>query len=587
MTQDESNGSRRRRRGGFGPGEWLLLALPVLSGFRLRFGAGPGADVVAANMLVDMAGPGLAMLAFAVGAWGRVALPRECRDDVDVLRRASTARMVAILLAAGLGLWIVFPVDLVTRQGPWRRMIGWAFGVALPAWGAGLFALVRGRRTLVATLASLGMGAVPALLALGFGLFYELSPAALVMPATASGVVVGGGTALAAWFGVTAPGWIVLTVLIVFAAGPGWAVAEHHAHPPIESLEVYRIQDFDRAGGRVLLWVERRDTHTQRLVEVDPATGDATLLRPRDRDGVYAGGIRVTWRRTPLDQSTRVQQPRALCRETTPGGPVACRPAALPPQGVPILDPHPRLPLVLATLIDRIVVWNLESDVMTASVHPGSRIRWPCFSGDGSILYRVETPVGPFTHHRLDLESMESTALGDGHDLQCEPDTPVVPHASFRRGTRRLGIPGRIFASSLPEDGVTLRGNAIVAVWSRDGGTVAMLFDQHTENLGAYSADGGFIDRITIPPPPNLKLSPDGSLLAHATEEPQGWWIVVTEPTTGGRVAKLPSDSLQMTWTDDARLHLVQEMKLTTVEPRSGERRVLFPPPVGAGAKVR
>jgi len=580
VRQPGSSPETARRKTGFGPGEWLLLALPILSGLRLRF-VGPGSDVVAADMLVDMAGPGLAMLAFAVGAGGRLALPRDCRDDVHAMRKASTLRFLAIVVAAGIGLWIVFPVDLVTQGGAWRRMILWALGVALPLWGAGLFALVRGRHTLVAAMASLLLGAAPSALALGFGLLYGLRAPALVMPATAAGLVAGGGAVLAAWFGVTARGWRVLIALIVLAAGPTWAVSHHHGSPPLDTLSVYAIQGLDVVNDRIVLWTERPDTHTQRMVEVALDTGLPTPLHPLTRGVVYAAGTRVAWRRHPLGHSTNWSFPKALCRET--GDESVCRRGVLPDSGYPILTAHPRRPLVLATLIDRILVWDLEADRFEHAIFHGKRIRWPCFSGEHSILYRTETPSGPFQHMSLDLRTMASTPLGDGHDLQCEPDVPVVPHAQFRRGTKRLGIPGRVFAEGLSEGGVELAGTVVYAVWSRDGSTLAMMFEGRRRNLGAYDAEDGFYDRLTIPASPDLALSPRDSLLAHASHDEvlKQWTVHVTELATGTARAELLTDGPDFAWSADGRLFVLQDLALVAVDPASGAREVVFPRPEG------
>ena len=570
--------SERSRRNGFGPGEWILLVLPILAGARLRTASGGNGDVIAADLLVDMAGPGLALLAFAVGAGARIALPRECRGDTALLRRASTWRMLAIVAAATIGLRLVFPFEFLDISGPWRRMAWWCLGVAIPSWAAGLFALVRGRHTAVAGLAAALAAVTAPLVATGLGMAYELPLGALVVPGAVCGLVLGGGIAFASWFGVAARGAVVLPFLSALSVLPAWAVAYQHATVPIESLEAGQIIDWDSSRRRALLQVYRLDTVTHRIAEVNLETGKSELLPPRHLVATFAGGTRVTVRRTRWAYATSRGQPRALCR-TLPGDPeLHCLDGVLPADGGVILTPHPSRPLVLATTFDRILVWNLETGELHTRIEQDSRIRWPCFADEETVLYRIQRAVGPFSQYTLPLDSLEPQLLPDGHDVQCTPNVQASPAARFIRGTKRLSKPSRILAAGLPPEGVVVLGPVIVAAWSGDGETLALLFQQRMNNLGAYNPKWGFMPRATIPPTSDIHVSRNGEMLAFAVESPGGEWRVeVVNLPEGDHVSRFASDSNILFW-DDSGLLVVDRRQLLRIEPRTSDRAVLFPP---------
>lgn len=578
VSSPDSAGRPPRSKTGFGPGEWLLLALPIISGVRLRIAAGSGGDVVAAEMLVDMAGPGLALLAIAVGAGGRIALPAAAHVDSALLRRASTQRMVAIFLAAGIGLGIVFPVDLITPNGPWRHMARWALGVALPAWSAGMYALVRGRHSAIALLASLFLGAAPSAVALAIGLFYGLPDGALVMVTTVVGVGAGGGAALAAWFGVSAPGWVVLGTITALASGPGWAVGRYASDPDPSTLDVHSVQALSDDGERMLLRTGRADTQVFRGVEVDLATGETELLHPRSRAATFVGSTRVTWRRSPLHHSANWRQPRDLCRQA-PGEEPTCKIGAFPGTGIPLLGAHPRLPIVLVTLYDRIIVWDLTTDETSEIRHDEARIRWPCFHGDASILYRLQSASGPFSQHSLDLATMETKLLTRGHKIQCEPGIPDRPHAQFLRGIAGLSVPARIVAPELPAGGVALTGNALIASWSRDGDTLAVLFEGPIDNLALYTKADGLLPRLTLNAPSDVQVSPDGSMLAYARYVHDAWRAHVVALPSGEELTELASDNGNLRFQTDGSLIITQDREIIRLDPRGHSRTVIFPPP--------
>jgi hypothetical protein len=556
----------------------LLVLLPILSGVRLRMAGGPD-DVAAANMLVDFAGPGLAILAFAVGAGARFSLPRECRHDPAALRKASSLRMFGLLIATTIGLRLVFPFDLITPSGPWRRMVAWAIGVALPLWAAGMYALVRGRSSMLAAIAALGFGTAPVAIALAWGTLYALPIGALLMPAAAAGLVAGGGAALAAWYGVAARGWVVLTTITAVAVGPAWAVARHYAHPPLDTLDVHALFAFDPVGRRIAIELGRADTHTLQFAEISLDSGAIELLTPLDRGVIYAAGTRVSVRRSAWQHSTGLLRPRSLCRETAPGNrEVDCRKGIIPQGGGVLLGRHPRLHLALATVRDRFVVWDLATDQLTEVVETRARVRWPCFQATRAVLYRLEVGPGPFSHHSLDLVTGESRDLPIGHDLQCAPDVPTQPYAQLIRGRRRLKKPSRVLAPNLP-NGLTLSGNLSLAKWSGDGSTVALLFDRPGANLGGFSEAWGLMPPVTIPPTPDVSLSEDGSMLAYALNEGgPGWEIVIRELPSGSLITEFAAGQHHMYWDGAGRLLFIHAHRLIRLNPRSGLREVLFPP---------
>ena len=580
--QDVPPRSVRDRRGGVGPGEWLLLALPVLSGMRLRLQGASADSVVSADTLVDMAGPGLALLAIAVGAGARFALPRECRTDPKVLLRASTIRAVALFAAAAIGLSIVFPLDLITPGGPWRRMIFWSLGVALPTWSGGLYALVRGRSTFIALVAAFGLGSVPTLVAIGIGMAYMASAGALVMPAIGAGLVAGGGAAVAAWFGVTAPGWRVLAALSLASTAPAWAVSKHQADAPVETLDVDGLVAFDPVRRRATLRVSRLDTFTRRLAEVSLVDGSTELLLPVEATLTYAAGTRVTARRSRWQHATERKAPRAFCRETAPGNrTVECLPDVFPAQGWVILEHHPREKLVLGSTPDRIIVWDLTTGETSRFIEHDKAIRWPCFQRGRAVLFRLQQAVGPFTQHSIDLDTGVTSLLDEDHNRQCAPDVQVEPYARFLRGRLRLDKASRVVAPGLPEGGVTLRGNVRIAKWSADGATLALLFDGEDGNLGAYSEAWGLMPRVTLKGPPDIALSEDGSLLAYLGTDPGD---PDAPPTTqvialpsGEHVDSTRADTHQIWWDQD-KILFIRDRRLIRRDPRTGREEVLFPP---------
>jgi hypothetical protein len=567
--------------------QWMLLGLPLLVAGRMaRELEGTLDQVVAAELIVNTTVPWAVALGLLLGMCDSWFVPAALRGDASARLRASSLRMLAVLTVAPAALWMVMPPDLMETGSIWRRLGAWLAVAVVPLWSTSLLLRARGR-------GHLASGAVTAalvgVLVAGTSLLTRASflhASASVAPLAAAGIVASVGVYLAVSERVGASLSRVLGATYGLAAATSLLLALTLGRTPDGAAWVVDIAAVDPAAGRVAVIVEEPNT-LDRLLEVDIDTG-AVIKVPRRVGRVgYAGGYRVEmW--SPRIDFLRARPTRGYPCAVDPAGLRRCAAVRFESGSQP-MNAHPRRPLVVTGDHGTLLVWDLAADRAWRLEREG-RVRWPCFTDAGDLIWRIQTDVGPYVQERLRLDGLAagtSAAPSDvtasverlaiDHDERCARDSPVLTEAAFVRGRHAAGRAALMAGPGIPGGEAVIEEEVGGVAWSRDGMT-AVLAVGRPRSVRFYREDLGLTAGASVPKLLSPKLSRDGRWLAHRLDGPQDPYRVV--------VRSVPDAALRLETTTEAsttefdgrgRVLRVQDGRLRAVDPESGTDVALFP----------
>ena len=556
-----------------------LLVLPLAAAGALRAEMrGPSDAVFASALLLQLLIPWSGVLAVLLGAVPDAFLPRADRGDAARRVEATSWRMLAVLLVAPAALARVEAPDLVAPSAEWLGLGTWLGAGAVPFWAAALLVRVRGRGALLA--AAVAAGTVLLLVggatSLGFGL--DLDPSARRPPVLAAGIVAGLTLYLAATERVAASLPKVLGAAGLLASGTAALLGWRLGSAPLSVAWVTQLLD-ERADA-VLLEVSVPNRHPH-IVQVDLRTGRARDLSRLANRALYVGSELVTLREDLSDVLLGRRPMRRLCLA---GMPPVCVDADIP-SGSGTLAPRPRLARIVAGTPNSLVAWDLETNQVWEARRDG-RVRWPCFTDDGHVLYRVQREDGPYDHELLRLTDessgpprrpgpgdVESLALD--HDHRCVEASAGPVEATFVRGFSAVGREATLAGPGLPPEGVPLGDDITTFAWSDDGRTGA-LASGVPRTLRFYREDLGLTAPQSVRGLSGVTVSPEGRWVAHGLEDvPHA--VVVRSVPDGTERLRVTNEVPRLAWDSLGRLLHVVEGRLLALDPGTGLETELFP----------
>lgn len=568
----------------------IALVFPLIVAARLALVVeGAMDEVVAADLVVATVGPWALALSLFLGAADDWFVPSSSSEDVAVRVRASSLRMLAVLTVSAVALGVVQPPNIAELSSTWVQLGSWLAVGAVPVWSTALLVRARGggrvRSLLIATsfVVVLAGGAT----VLGRVLF--LHRLAVLAPMAAAGVVASIGFYLAVTERVVAPLRTVVLAMGLLAASTGLALALVLASAPVRSSWVYDYVAIDRPGARLALLVQEPNTDT-RHVQVSLSDGSIERLPRRIVRVVYAGVYRVEvwagWRGLLL--GTGSDHGWSLCR-VDPAGERVCADASFEP-GRQALGAHPRRPLVVAGDLDTLIVWDLASDDTRVIERPRS-VRWPCITDDGDLIWRVETPLGPYAHEALRLGSAPSGHSGApldvsdvvetlelSHEERCATASETETAAWFVRGRRAIGRVAMMAGPGLPADGEPIHEKIGGVAWSGDGLTAALAVGR-PRTVRFYREDLGLTKPRAAPDLTAPALSWNGRLLAYRLDGGHNPHQIVVRTVPEARVVlETTTESSFIDWDGQGRLLRVEDGRLRALDPTTGKDILLFPP---------
>ena len=573
---DPESESHPRRRPLLGPLRGLdliLLAIPVLSALRLRAEVGQsGESFLAAHLLVSFLGPYLVVSALLFGLrpdlLTRAAAPSSAR-----LLRASTGRVLVLVLVALVSLRVLVKPDLAFTSGPFWQLLLWMGALALPLWTTTLLLRLRGVLSWRALGAALVVLCGFAAGALVLGVVTVLPPAGMIVPLAVGGGVYSAGIWGAAWRRVEG-GWLMIEVATATASVVVCtALAFRVADPPLDTLDVTALIAFDEVGQRVAFAVERPLSRFYGMAEYDLEAGSWTEFDRSVGSVVYAQGRRVLARRSGVSYTLDTQGPISLCREDPSGhvcGAKLGRGSGLLVRG------HGRAPLVVAHRGRELVVWDLESDRVWKQVRAGA-IRWPCFGPDRTLYWRVQEGEPPYTQEvlRLDEEDPQPEELPLVHREGCGDREQAEPVVRFVRGRRLASTSSTLEGPGLPGGRIEIPGEVGQAAWSTDGRVLALML--HGGLVRYYTTELGLGPALPIERNTGLFLSGDGALVSFiVADEPHDRVIVRTVPDN--RLVADERGEGRVFWTGAGKVVFLRDLQLVRLDPADGQVEVLFPP---------
>ena len=139
---------------------------------------------------------------------------------------------------------------------------------------------------------------------------------------------------------------------------------------------------------------------------------------------------------------------------------------------------HPWRQRLLLFRPDRLEVRDLTEGSSWTFREDQGLIRWPCFAEGDRVLWRVEVAPPPYRQMAAELQpASEAGALSLGHEIQCLAAGGRSAASRFVRGRRREGRTSRLEGPGFPAGGLDLGSDVVVAQWSTDGKTLALLRD--------------------------------------------------------------------------------------------------------------
>jgi len=557
---------------------WLFLqvsaaVLPALTAARLRFEMDKfGLDALEGMVFVSYAGPFALLWTLILGL--RV-IPSPAGSPPILSFRL---RVALLFTSTALGLWLLQPLDLSVPLSAWWSLLFWLFGLAAPL---GLLAhrCRDAGRSLLGSLAVLASClSVATLVALLMAMTLELPALTMGVPVVVGGLVfaIGLGLLQPERSGVSFRRALCFLAALAFLA-QGF-VAFEVSQSSHEAGYVTGIVDIDRKGSRLVVRMERLSIPVEGFAEINLITGAVTEISRRTLDARYAGGIRVELRRSSLAVVLGSHRGQRLCHEE--GGGVSCG-EPLPGPGRYILVTHPRAAQALVTRANRTEVNDFETGMKWSYSEGEGKIRWPCFSDSGRLLFRVDRGTSPYAQLAMDLAPgtvAPPVGLPLGHEVQCLGASSVEPEVRFIRGRRRESRPSRIKGPGLPESGLDLGFSVLVSSWSDDGQVLGLLYERgwfHRFRLGE-----GFTEPILLGPTEPPVLNYAGNRLAHVVDRGSaGMEMFVRELPSGEPLSQFPVTVADIAWDDRGAVLMVQSWALTRFDPGTGETTVLFPLP--------
>lgn len=565
--------------------EALALALPLRTATRLGRASESSAEaVLGSEILVDLLMIWSLLLAAVLGFLGSWFVSSARASDPLAGVRASTWRMLVVLLVAGASLGLVEPPDFMRWDGAWRRLGTFLAIGPVPLWACASLLRSRGVGLLPAAGVCLAVGAVAVggTWLVGKALF--LHQQAALAPLAAVGVVSSVGLALSTWERV--PGrWQALVPAI---AGLGMAVAGAMSffltRAPLETGWVDEVIEVDRRTGRAVVVISQGNTRP-RLFSVDRTPVAVTPLHPRtERVTESADGwveLRRSWRSTLFGGEGAF----AVC--VGRGAEEVCV-DHLVRGNSPLFAGHPRRERVVVFGGEEILAWDLDTDRVWLLRREGA-IRWPCQTEAGDLIWRMQTESGPYRHETFAFPADAAGTVsrpGDAsgsveelpldHDLQCVAGSLAEPTGNFRRGRRRLGRLSKLTGPGLPEDGIHVDGSVGTVRWSDDGKTAAIVTDGN-QSVRFYNEAWGLRPALPIPGIQGPELSGDGRWMARPVELGGG--------VTGFEVRTVPDGEARFRvpaigpprFDGLGGILQVWEGNLATIDVESGEATPLFP----------
>lgn len=577
---------RRRNRFLWPMTQVLFLFLPLIVAVQLAMESTEPLDqLVAADLVVALTVPWALLLCLILGVGGTWFVSSDLRGDGAAIIRATGLRLLAVLAVAPAALWAVQPLDLFDFESAWRRLGTWLAVGAVPLWASATLVRARGRRAWTAFAVAGGQTLV---LTMGVGLVCRalfIHPLAALAPLASAGVVASVGTFLAVTERV--PGRLreIVGAVFLLAGSTSTAMAFYLAHAPIESAWVVDIAAVDPEG-RVGLLVQEPNTEL-RILEVDLATGEVRALPRRVNRVMYVPGYRFELRAS-MTQILFGRQPSGIPCRTDADEHTVCADVAFPPGTSPV-STHPRLPLVVAGSARTLLGWNLRTDTVW-SLARDRRIRWPCLTDAGDIIWRIQTTGGPYEHERLRLgglaggtpkEPVDVTSAVESlpldHGERCVADAVTSTKAEFVRGRRAVGRVAMIAGPGLPAGGQPIPGEIGGVAWSGDGTTAALAIGR-PRTVRFYREDLGLTEPVPVSRLLAPVLSRDGRWLAHRVDGTHSPYQIAVRsvPDAGLRVATTTEASRTM-FDGRGRVLRIEDGRLRAVDPATGEDEVIFP----------
>jgi|GEM_PF-2381945 len=581
-------GSRRRNPLLWPAVQVLGLVLPLVVASRLNREVSDAMDrLVAADLFVGMVLPWALAIGLFLGLADDWFVPTDKAADASARLRATSWRMLGVLTVAPASLWVIQPPDVLAFSSHWRWMgAGLAVGV-IPLWSVGSLVRARGLPRWSALVLSTGFAGT---LAAGTMLLCRaafLSEIAALSPLAATGVVASIGVYLAASERVDAGLSSVLVATGTLAVLLGGGMALVLAGAPIENVWVRDVVAMDVLGRRATVQVDQANIRGRR-VEVSLQDGAPTPLGRRVRRVAYVGGVRLE-AEAPWLGVLRGRRPGLRPCAVSPGGERTCVAATLT-GGPTVIERHPRRPLGLVGDSSGLIVWDVAQSKVWQVQREG-RLRWPCFSEGGDVIWRIQMSDGPYQNEILRLASAPAgtprrpgeasravQALPLDHEERCAEGTASAPSAQFVRGRQAVGRAASLRGPGLDEAGVELQGEVGLLSWSADGLTASVPLGR-PRTLAIYRADLGLTPAAPLPRATAPTLSASGELLAfRAANDGMPYPVEVRAVPGLQRVWEGTSESTRVPWDGRGRLLRVEEGRLYTVDPLTGDDRLLFPP---------
>jgi len=566
-----------------------VLLFPLLTAWRLGLEVGSRADVgFATDLMLTMMSLWATLCGLLLGVAPELFVPAAARGEPAVMLRAVSRRMFAVMLMVPVSMAIVEPPNFVDPGPVWRQIALLMAAVVVPTWAGTLLARIRG----LGPVATLVVVPTWGLLVIGGAVMASrlayLDPQALQTAVASAGVVGSIGLYLAVTETVSASLPRVLGAVGLLAAALGAAVTWWLAHPALEMAWVVEPAGANSGTGEILIHVVEPNLQG-RVFSID-AEGRA---RPHPH-GVTDVEFLQRWQimaRPSLDLPFLPRTVR-LCASTA-GREERCVAARFRNRSVHV-DGDGSAPVALMVTRHAILVWNLETDAAWTVRRPDHAVRWPCFDEDGGLIWRLQTEEGPFLHQRVDLAALPASdasaplevsefvqELPTDHPHQCRTGGGDGTVGRFVRGRALVGRPHMLSGPGLPGGVVELEPIIGPASWSADGGTFVYGIGDHQVRF--YRPEFGLSAPVTLPNMVEPKLSPDGALVVHFDESEDGVIdFVVRSVPDGALVLRYSTEESRPTWYGPDRMLRVEAGRLLSFDARTGEERVLFPPPVHA-----
>ena len=565
----------------------LILGLPLIISARLAWIVDGELDrVLAAELLVATVGPWAVALGLLLGVAGDSLGAQPAIAGSTVMVRGNSLRMLAVLGVVVVSLGLIEPLYTTELSSNWVHLGAWLAAGACPLWSTALLVRIRGQSRVRALLFAIGLVLVLAGGTAVMGRLLFLHHHAVLAPISAAGVVASIGLYLAVTERVVAPLRRVLSATGILAVGTGLSMTLVLTSAPMGSSWVYDCMAVDRSGARIALLVQEPNTRL-RYVELSLADGSATRLPRRVSRVLYAGKHRAEIWSNWWGAMAGLELGSSLCR-LDPSGERTCVDVPLEPGTLPI-GAHPRRSLVFAGDFDSLVVWDLASDAAWTVERPG-RIRWPCLTGGGDLIWRVQMATGPYSHEILRLGSapagtsaapMDVSGLVEelelSHGERCAVDAQTPPQARFIRSRRAIGRVARVLGPGLPPEGQQISEEIGGVSWSGDGRTAALAVGR-PRTVRFYREDLGLTDALAAPGLNAPAMSGDGSFLAHRSGSLSRQRKIIVRSVPDARVVlETTTEGSVPDWDGRGRILRIEDGRLRALDPASGQETLLFP----------